>query len=67
MDRFLNCVRVFQRNFYYLSNNGGDMKSSAAKEVQFQSPCSQMDCKISLELVTFERVSVVKILKTGGK
>jgi hypothetical protein len=42
MDRFLNCVRVFQRNFYYLSNNGGDMKSSFAKDVKFQNPSSQL-------------------------
>jgi hypothetical protein len=43
------------------------MKSSTAKEVQFQGPSSKLDCKISLEVVTFESDSVMKIVRAGGK
>jgi hypothetical protein len=67
MDGLSNCGKVTQRDFYYLSSNGGDMKSSAVKGVQFQSPFSQLDCKISLEVVTFECDSVMKIVMAGGK
>jgi hypothetical protein len=56
-----------ERVFCYLSNNGGDMKSGAAKEIQFQSPSSRLDCKISLEVVTFECDSDMKIVKAAGK
>jgi hypothetical protein len=43
------------------------MESNTANEVQFQNPSSQMDCKISLEVVIFEGVSVMKIRNMGGK
>jgi hypothetical protein len=43
------------------------MKSSTAKEVQFQSPSSQKDCKVYLKFVAFECVSVVEILKVDVK
>jgi hypothetical protein len=42
------------------------MKSSTAKEVQFQGPSSKLDCEISLEVVTLECDPVMKIVKAGG-